>query len=357
MFKYAYLLPFYPLIQMIRVQYAYGMVSHKKWLVVCIWFIKLVILEPFRLFEAMVMLFLPEKKVQPIFIIGYYRSGTTYLQELLSSDKQHRTLTLFQSILPEISLCFSWLFIPILSTITTLFKVKNNYHTIPFNWNFPGEEDVAINAMMAFHDYNRIYQYPSQYENITHRYLNIQNSTSVEKWFDNYRYLIHKLRYIYGNKQLLLKSPPNMGRIQLLRNKFPGAKFIFIHRDPFVAITSAKRLWKLNSSFSFEEYSESTVEKILIAQYTTMYDLFKAQGGHTVCLNITFENLITDTSGTIKMIYKNLGLEGWEDAKDRINAITIKRKKATTSTIQNIPPFLNEATKIHAIRKELGYLN
>jgi omega-hydroxy-beta-dihydromenaquinone-9 sulfotransferase len=356
MLKYAPLIPFYPLIQMIRVQSEYGMISSKKWPLLIIWLVKLIALEPLRWLEAIVMALLPEKKAQPIFIIGYYRSGTTYLQELLSSDKNRRTLTLFQSVLPEVSLCFDWLFIPVLSAVTAVFRIKNKYHDIPFSWRFPGEEDVAINAMMALHDYNRIYQYPSHHKIITERYLKFQNQADAAKWLANYMYLIKKLTYRYGHKQLILKSPPNMGRIKLLREAFPGAKFIFIHRDPFESIPSAKRLWKLNRAFAFREYSESDVENILVTQYQCLYELFKAQSGYTVCTSISFDKLITDPLGTLEFIYNKLGLGEWEKAIPGINSIRAKRKKDPgIKPFQKVPLFLREAGSIQTIRKELGY--
>lgn len=358
MLKYAHLIPFYPLIQMIRVQAEFGIMSYKKLPLLMIWFVKLIIIEPFRLIEAIVMALLPDKKIQPIFIIGYYRSGTTYLQELLSADKNHRTLNLFQSVLPEISLCFGWLFIPILSVITTLFKIKNSYHDIPFSWRFPGEEDVALNAMMTLSDYNRIYQYPSKHRIITERYLEYQNPEHANKWLENYNYLIKKLAYRYWNKKLVLKSPPNMGRINLLQKNFPEAKFIFIHRDSFESILSAKRLWKLNRAFSFEKYSETDVEDILINQYQCFYKLFKAQSGHLVCTSIAFERLINDSLGTIQLIYNKLGLKGWEKVRSEIDSINSKRKKSTNvKPAKVVPLFLQNSVSINTIRKELGYDN
>jgi len=124
----------------------------KKWEVLLIWIFKLVVIEPLRLIEAIVMALLPEKEVKMIFVLGYFRSGTTYLQQLMAANKNHRTLTIFQSILPEVSLCFGWLFKPLISFVTKVFSIRNNYHYHPFNWNYPGEDDIALTAMVAFED-------------------------------------------------------------------------------------------------------------------------------------------------------------------------------------------------------------
>jgi hypothetical protein len=137
---------------------------------------------------------------------------------------------------------------------------------------------------------------------------------------------------------------------------FPGAKFIFIHRDPFLSIPSTKLIWKLNRAFSFEEYSEDEVEDILISQYQAFYGLFKAQSGSDICHEVSFEQLITDSAGTMEIIYKNLGLEGWEEDRPKIASIQAKRKKIAAIRFEGqIPAFLKKSDRILEIRSELGY--
>lgn len=199
-FKYKFLVPFYPLIQIIKIQLNYGVIPLNNWQVLLMWIFKLIILEPLRLFEAIVMALLPEKDVKTIFIVGYYRSGTTYLQKLMACNKGHGTLTIFQSILPEVSLCFGWLFRPVLSFITMLFKIQDNFHYHPFDWNYPGEDDIALTAMVSFQDYNRITQYPSRYDELTDTYFRFKNNNDAIHWMDCYRYVIKKLSYIYPKK-------------------------------------------------------------------------------------------------------------------------------------------------------------
>ena len=81
-FSLKQIIPFYPLIQMIRVQLKHGILRPTRWHLILIWLVKLIVIEPFRIIEACVMVVLPDRKVRPIFILGFYRSGTTYLQEL-----------------------------------------------------------------------------------------------------------------------------------------------------------------------------------------------------------------------------------------------------------------------------------
>lgn len=356
-FKYKYLFPFYPLIQLLRIQIRYGFISLRKWEVLLMWTFKLIILEPLRLVEAIVMVLLPEKEVETIFVLGYFRSGTTYLQELMAANKNHRTLTIFQSILPEVSLCFGWLFRPLLSFVTSVFRIHNNYHYHPFDWNYPGEDDIALTAMVSFEDYNRVSHYPSRYAELTDKYLRFRNSQDAVRWMDCYQYFIKKLSYIYPNKILVLKSPPHMGRTDLLTHAFQNPRFIFIHRDPAEAIRSARKLWNLNKPFIYEDFTSPMVESLLIQQYADFYSLFSAQTARIEYAEVRFTELITDPLPVIDLIYKRLGLTGSKKSEAAILAVIKKQRNFKNQRPEpTIPVSLLRDERIRKIRSELGYL-
>ena len=350
-FNLKQVIPFFPLSQMIRVQLEYGIINPNKWHIIFIWVIKLILLEPFRIIESIVMVILPEKKINPLFILGYYRSGTTYLQELLSANKEHTTLTLFHSVLPEISLCFHWLFIPILSITSKLFKVQNHYHNVPLDFNFPGEEDVALNSLMAYYDYNRIFQYPSHYEKINKRILISPSEKTTRSWMANYKYLMKKIAYTSGDKRIILKSPPNMARTPILQKMYPDALFVFIHRNPLECIHSAKRIWKLNQPYSFESYSETVVKEIIENQYATFYYNFKINIKKNINCTVKFEDLVTQPEKTIELIYSKLSLH--LNKTSRIKTYSLIKKDKKSYNIKE--KYLNNFEIIKNICLELGY--
>lgn len=333
----------------------YGLPNNINVSWMAVWIFKLVLLEPLRWIEAFVMVLLPEKEVQPVFILGYYRSGTTYLQELLSQDKNRATLTLFQSVLPEVCLCFGWLFVPLFSVVTRLLNTKNPFHRIDFDWTFPGEEDVALNALMAPLDYNRLYQFPFHHQGITEDCLyGLENDHTCRKWMDSYGYLIKKLFYCTRKYELVLKSPPNMARLNHLKSRFPSASFIFIHRDPEACISSARRLWKLNRSFSFQRYSEEKVREILLHQFKTFYELFEADGGFENCIEIRFEKLISDASLELERLYKTLMWEGWTAVRPQVLLLEQVRRQKNPTPL-TVDAYLREDKFIRSMRKKLGY--
>lgn len=353
-YKLAHLIPFYPLIQLIRIQWKWGVVRPQRMAVVFIWLAKTLLFEPLRWVDTLVVLLLPKKKVKLIYIIGYYRSGTTYLQELMSLDKKHTTVTLFDSVMPEVTMCFGWLLTPFFNGMVRLFRISNQYHYVPFRFDFPGEEDVAINALSTFADYNRVYQYPSKHTAITKEVL-IDASTSTKRAFlANYELFLKKVAYRSNSKIIILKSPPNLARTAILKGKFPDSKFIHIHRNPKESIRSNKRLWDLNRSFSFENYSDSDVYDVIQYQFQSFYKAFKRDQVPMDC-TITFSELIADPLETISKVYSSLELEGFGLVKDHIqvkqsNAMQISRPNKTMGSDE-----FELSAETLAIANELGY--
>ena len=81
-------------------------------------------------------------------------------------------------------------------------------------------------------------------------------------------------------KRLLLKSPPHTGRIEFLREQFPGAKFIHITRDPYRVIPSTIRLWqRLDrvNGFQIPNYSRESLKQYVLRTFRKMYEAFAEQ--------------------------------------------------------------------------------
>ena len=82
-------------------------------------------------------------------------------------------------------------------------------------------------------------------------------------------------------KQLVLKSPPHTGRIRLLAEMFPGAKFIHVVRDPRALFASTVRLWEaLDFANGFQIPRERNLEELIFTSFERMYDGFESQRSH-----------------------------------------------------------------------------
>ena len=176
-------IPFYPLYKLIRVVSSNGGLSKRGLLHIFIWLIKTIMLEPFRWIELLLF----ERKVNnhqielpPIFILGHYRSGTTYLQRLLMQDSRLGYMSIFQSILPEVLLAFEGVFTLIGEITVRLFNIKNLFHRIPFVWDFPGEDDVGMTALLCSRGVQWGMLFPFRMEYYFKKYVLFENTSENE---------------------------------------------------------------------------------------------------------------------------------------------------------------------------------
>lgn len=344
-----HLIPFRPLINLLRILITYRGLHWKKLPALAPWLLKIILFEPFRLFEAFYVL-LKRKKVKhtaPIFIIGFYRSGTTWLQELLSSDSQFRTPSIFQTIFPEIMLTMKPILKPVLQWVSRKLSIENDYHRLNFDWNFPGEEDVAINALSYYHDFNRIFQYPSQADIILKGHMKEPDKWLQSSWSRSHRYFTDKLSLAFPGKRLILKSPPNTGRVALLKKQYPDASFIFIERSKAECIASNKRLWNINKAFSFENYSQSQAEAVILKMHTAFHTNYHAEKQYlkqVELVEVAYDELVKSPERVLGMIYKALKLDH--------NESTMRQQQALITERSDYQPIKHAIHKTESTKKE-----
>ena len=217
------------------------------------WFIKTVLLEPLRWIE----LARYNKKVNrhrltkdPVFILGFYRSGTSYLHQFLTQDDRFGYHSNFQMIFPEVMLSSEKWMSPVFEFIFRMFKIQDPVHRTPLSFRFPGEEDGAMTTSLNPRGAAWGYFFPKAMTKYFKKYVLFENipDSEIEAWKREYIFLLKKISLACGNKQLLLKSPPNTARLKLLLSLYPNAKFIFIHRNPYDVYASNKRFLKITHS-------------------------------------------------------------------------------------------------------------
>lgn len=323
------LIPFRPLVIFILQCYKCGGVSVSKLHHLLPWLVKLIIFEPLRLAEVLVFNRQIEKQVlrqDPVFILGYYRSGTTYLQRLMILDPSIATQNVFQSALPEITLSTETILKPVMNRITRLFNVQNRFHSIPFEWNFPGEEDVAMLAGASPFAANWANLFPGQFEAYYNRFVYFEESDPDFKknWMNVYSKHLKKLNMRYNGKRLLLKSPPNTARIKELLTMYPNARFIMIKRKTSDVLASGLNFWKITDRYyALQNSSDVMVQKNLSSSYQKCISAYE-NNKHLIPSNnlieLNFEDLRSDIVKTMKQIYKTLELAEYEEMENKIKA-------------------------------------
>ena len=114
------------------------------------WLLKTVIFEPLRWLELSYNKQLRQHRItkDPVFILGFYRSGTSYLHEFLTQDERFGYHTNFQMIFPEIMLIGEKWLSPLFNFIFRAFSLTDPVHRGRLSLKFPGEEDGAMTTFI-----------------------------------------------------------------------------------------------------------------------------------------------------------------------------------------------------------------
>src|SRR5262249_24081314 len=105
---------------------------------------------------------------------------------------------------------------------------------------------------------------------------------------------------------------------------FPGARFVHIHRNPYVVYSSTKRMLLLSSKvFSFQRPDPERLHERILGDYETMYEAFFAERGlippGRYC-EVGFEDLEKAPVGQVRRVYEELGLPDFEGARPALEA-------------------------------------
>lgn len=244
----------------------------------------------------------------PVFIIGHWRSGTTYLHELMSCDDRFATPTNYQCFVPNYFLLTeSWL--PKL--IWFLMPSQRPMDNVRTAWSTPQEDEFAIAAMGVPSPYLRI-----AFPNNAHRYfeyldLESLSPSELENWHRHLRRFLKSLT-ISTNKRLILKSPTHTARVGVLAKEYPRARFLHIVRHPVTVYLSTINLWRvLDESQGLQKPREDYLKPYVLEAFERMYQAFERQRQQLApgqLAEIRYEDLVKDPSGILRQAYQQLDL-------------------------------------------------
>ena len=221
---------------------------------------------------------LKDEFFQPIFLIGFPRSGTTLLDTILRTNKSIEVIEekpVLRNFLRNLDI-----------------KIKNNFNHL---------------------------------DNLDKKFIqNMQNFYFEERE----QYLENK-----KTKTVIDKMPLNIIYIAEILRFFPNAKFIFALRNPYDSILSCfMQQFELNPAMkNFTSLESSVILYDLVMKLWTIYkDAFSIN-----CHFIKYEDLVTDFEKTTKEIFKFLEID-WSDNTKNFYMTAKKRLNISTPSYNQI---------------------
>jgi hypothetical protein len=209
------------------------------------------------------------KNIIPIFIISLPRSGSTFLQRILSNNKYISTCT------------EPWILIPLIS-----FVYKKNKTYTNCNLELEAIKDFFLNKTPNFNLKTAVREYV----------LKLYNSlSSVE------------------SKYFLDKTPRYYEYLNEIHELFPNAKFILLKRNPLNVLNSIINTWKVKDIYSLRKfYRDLLLGPKLIQEFID-------NSSSTNIYEMRYEDIYNNDFLNIKRVFQWLNIDYTDDFFDYPN--------------------------------------
>jgi omega-hydroxy-beta-dihydromenaquinone-9 sulfotransferase len=278
-----------------------------------------------------------------IFVIGHWRSGTTFLHEMLCADPGFNFPTTYACMNPQV--------FPITEGAVLhrsgQRSVKRPMDNMSTSLASPQEDEFALLALGA----------PSPYEGLLFpRVLergmatadpNDLPASEKQTWI---RVFTRFLAQVAGRRPgcpIVVKSPTHSYRVKLLSQLFPNARFIHIVRNPIEVYKSTLNMWKsLCSLYALTDLpDDDTLGRQVIANWIRLEEKLDAalpglQGEKYV--RVFYESLAAHPLEEMKRIYAELKLEGFAAALPHIERHLASRNYVAENLVELAPEKAND---------------
>ena len=281
---------------------------------------------------------------KPLFIISNYRSGSTFLQRVLSQDKNMtsmRTWDMYitpsitqRKIVQGIDAIDKLIGSPLRRLVIAIDKAglqKVAIHPISF---LEPEEDENI-LLQNWSSLIVLYLFPFLDELPPYLYFDRDMPPrEKQKVMTFYKSMLQRHLYATGVSHFVSKNPSFSAKIATLKEYFPDARIIYLARNPLDMLPSTVS-W-LNYAWNvFSDPPEKyiyTKEICDFSQYWYRYPLqYLDEHPSENHLILPYRQLINDPIGTVRKFYKQFGYEEYptlaDDFMDGIKATEARRSK------------------------------
>jgi hypothetical protein len=277
-----------------------------------------------------------ELTAPPIFIIGYFRSGTTHLHNLLNCDPTFSCPTAYQVMFPHHFVYTQPWGTKIFNYLTPGKRPMDN---VSYYATSPDEEEKALAALSGVSPFFRILlpaTVNDGYFALDPRQLPPE---ALASWQEAFRLFMKKLSFS-KNKRIVLKSPLHLGRIPILLKMFPGAKFVHITRNPYVVYASFHKNWRLGHTHShLQKPDPLVIDELILSWYTELFALFERDRRLIPpgdLHELRFEDLEKSPRECLAKLYQGLSLPDferfWWQASAYLESIADYKKNTYTLT-------------------------
>jgi len=289
--------------------------------------------------------------VPPIFILGHWRTGTTYLHELIALDDAFAAPTTLECVGPSQFLVVGWLARILSVMLPFMFPEKRPMDDMPVSLDRPQEDEIAL-VNLGFRSPLESLIFPN-HRPAGNQFLNIIDLSpdQLEPWKAGLRRFFQSVNFRCRRemperaRRIISKSPQHTARIRTLCEMFPSAQFIHTVRHPYEVFASTMRLMRVMFGFvgvqkpvlgplpgggpSLEEYVIDTMDLLYRDFFAETAMLAPGR-----LSQVRYEDLVLRPVDKVGRIYRELGLGSIEPMRPKLEAYLASIKEYTPNRLR-----------------------
>ncbi len=257
-----------------------------------------------------------------VFVLGYYRSGTTHLHNLLSCDPSMRSPTWCQCLAPH-GFVVAWAFLRLF--LIPFLPDKRPQDDVPFGPDWPAEEDFALNNAGPVSPLVGRFVLPELRAHYQ-RYHDLQDLTPAERarWRRIWLTFLAKQSVLAGSRMILLKTPAHTARVGEILEVLGAehCRFVYIDREREAVVKSNVAMQaRLGPHLLQEPPGADEVRGVIEREVAHTLERFEADATKIPAgrlVRVGFDELVRDPEATLDRVYREWGLERSEASRERV---------------------------------------
>jgi hypothetical protein len=294
---------------LIRLLGAAGPIPARRWPLVAAFLGSALARAPLSLLEGARNALSGEPELEaPVFIVGHWRSGTTHLHNVMGKDPQFGHISPLVSGLPQNVWSIVGLLRPLLEKALPEDRHVDNVAVTP---DSPQEDEIPLASLQPLSVFTAVY-FPHRFREHHARgvFFDGASTDEIERWALAQRRFLASVARQQRKPRLLIKNPVYTGRLALLRERWPGARFVHIVRNPYEVYLSTVRYYKrLIPDLALQPFDALDVEEMVLDTYARImarYDAQAADLSASEVVEVRFEEFERDPLGELARVYDQL---------------------------------------------------
>ena len=262
---------------------------------------------------------------EAVVVLGYWRSGTTLLHELLCLDSRYTFPTTHACMNPH-----HFLFSEASALTQKATSTQRPMDEMEVRPGSPQEDEFALLSLGARSPYEALLIPSTLPEALKLTDPRDLSADDEQRWREVFLSFLAGVSVRGSGRPMILKSPTHGARVDTLRELLPDARYILIVRDPMTSFESVVRMWrKMFEMYALEPIpADDSIREAILAD-RSRFEVKLATGTRDLAENrfvtIAYESFVADPVAVMEGMYQRLELGNFSSVRDAVVAETQRR--------------------------------